>query len=103
MEGIYTGYAEVLLMIIPPIFRLEPQEYQDTTEQSRKTAALSTKAEKSHGGMHILLKKKKERSYKSYFLIIVFVIFDCLWCTGNSAVSPAKPSDACHSVHAAYP
>lgn len=33
-------------MIILEIFRLDPQKYQDTTEQSRKIAALSTKAEK---------------------------------------------------------
>jgi len=32
MEGIYTGYAEVLLMISLEIFRLDPQKYEDTTE-----------------------------------------------------------------------
>lgn len=55
MEGIYAGYAEVLLTISLEIFRLDPQKSQDTTEQSRKIAVLATKAEESHSGR---LKKK---------------------------------------------
>lgn len=66
MEGIYTGYAEVLLMIILEIFRLDPQKYQDTTEQSRKIAALSTKAEKTVTVECAYLLKKEKRKRQTH-------------------------------------
>lgn len=60
MEEIYNSKAEVLQMIIPEIFRLDPQKCWNTTEESRGIAAVSTKTE-SHSGMHILVKKKKSK------------------------------------------
>lgn len=66
MEGIHTDYAEVLLMIMLEIFRLDPQKYQDTTEQSRKIVALSRMAEKSHSGMYILAKKGQKKKANTH-------------------------------------
>lgn len=51
-------------MIILEIFRLDPQKYQDTTEQSRKIVALSTKAEKRVTVECTYLLKKQQKKEK---------------------------------------